>query len=92
MHASPVHWFSAAGEMGDRTRQHPWHESPLGPVESWPASLRTTVATLLECKLPMYLAWGPELVQIYNDAYRPILGDKHPAALGASTPVCWSEI
>jgi signal transduction histidine kinase/CheY-like chemotaxis protein/PAS domain-containing protein len=47
---------------------------------------------LLECKLPMYLAWGPKLVQFYNDAYRPILGDKHPAALGASTPECWSEI
>ncbi|HEX4896034.1 MAG TPA: GAF domain-containing protein [Solimonas sp.] len=85
-------YFMGGGEMGERTRRHPWEQTPLGPVASWPGSLRSAVATMLECKLPMYLAWGPEFVQLYNDAYRPILGDKHPAALGASTPRTWSEI
>ncbi|MCD6078543.1 MAG: hypothetical protein K0R89_2481 [Ramlibacter sp.] len=92
MHTSFFQHFPATGEMGERTREYPWHETALGSVDSWPASLRSTVAMLLECKLPMYLAWGPQLVQFYNDAYRSILGDKHPAALGASTPDSWSEI
>jgi signal transduction histidine kinase/PAS domain-containing protein len=80
------------GHMGERIRDFPWHETPLGPPEAWPTSLKVAVSVLLQCQLPMYIAWGPQLVQIYNDAYRPILGDKHPAALGASTPHTWDEI
>ena len=59
--------------------------TPLGPVETWPQSLRTAVSILLESRFPMYIAWGPEFVQFYNDGYRPILGStKHPAAMGQS--------
>jgi signal transduction histidine kinase/CheY-like chemotaxis protein/PAS domain-containing protein len=80
------------GEMSCRVRAHPWDATPLGPLNTWPQSLVTAVSLLLECQLPMYLAWGPEFTQIYNDAYRSILGAKHPGALGASTPKTWQEI
>lgn len=61
-------------------------------MDQWPNSLRATISTLLECQLPMYLAWGPDLIQFYNDAYKPILGHKDEAALGNSAPVTWCEI
>lgn len=78
--------------MGRLMREHPWHLTPVGPPETWPASLRSLVAALLQCQLPMYIAWGPDYTQFYNDAYRAILGDKHPAALGNATQITWSEI
>ncbi len=60
-----------------------WSETALGPVENWPQSLRTSVNILLESKFPMYIAWGSDYIQFYNDGYRPILGSsKHPQALG----------
>jgi signal transduction histidine kinase/ActR/RegA family two-component response regulator len=80
------------GDMAARVRAHPWESSPLGPMEAWPQSLTTAVSMLLECQLPMYLAWGDEFTQIYNDAYCPILGNKHLGALGGSARDTWSEI
>ena len=77
--------------MGRLIREFDWERTALGPPQRWPASLRHAVSTLLACRLPMYVAWGPQLLQFYNDAYRPILGDKHPA-LGASTRETWREI
>lgn len=88
-HAFP---FASDSEMGRLMRVHDWTKTAVGAPETWPRSLRHAVATLLDCKLPMYLAWGPQLVQFYNDAYRPILGEKHPAALGASSWTTWDEI
>ncbi len=78
--------------MGSLMRAHPWKDTSVGPPESWPASLRTLVAALLQCQLPMYVSWGEDLTQFYNDAYRPILGNKHPAALGRPTTETWTEI
>ena len=69
-----------------------WSGSPLGAIDSWPAPLKTAVRILLDCQLPMYLAWGPRHIQFYNDAYLPILGDKQALALGNSAPETWSEI
>jgi PAS domain S-box-containing protein len=71
---------------------HDWNRTSLGPMNAWPVSLRVLVKTLLDCRLPMYMAWGPEHIQFYNDAYRPILGAKHPHALGQSANKTWSEI
>jgi PAS domain S-box-containing protein len=84
--------FVGGGEMGERMRAYDWARSPLGPVARWPRALKVAVSTLLECQLPMFVAWGDRFIQFYNDAYRPILGNKHPSALGASTPECWNEI
>ena len=70
--------------MGARVRAFDWSQTPVGPIESWPQSLRGTIKTLLASRYPMILLWGPELIQIYNDAYLLLLGDKHPHALGRS--------
>ena len=79
--------------MATLTRAHDWAATPIGPVERWSASLRTTVSTLLASRHAMFLWWGPELIQFYNDAYRPSLGaDRHPSALGARGRDCWAEI
>lgn len=84
--------FSGGGEMGALMRTIDWGKTPVGPVESWPGSLKTAIRILLECRLPMYIAWGKEFTQFYNDAYRPILGNKHPAAMGISAQETWTEI
>lgn len=81
------------GEMGALMRSRDWSVTPVGPVGSWPQSLKTALGILLDSGFPMYVAWGPEFTQFYNDAYRPILGaTKHPAALGAGTPETFREI
>lgn len=89
---TPWPFLQGGGDMGALMRGHSWQHSPAGPPDSWPSSLRTLVAALLHCQLPMYIAWGEDLTQFYNDAYRPILGHKHPAALGISTRETWREI
>jgi len=78
--------------MGALVRGFDWSKTALGPIEAWPASLRTTVSTLLHSRQPMFLWWGAELIQFYNDAYRPSLGvGKHPGALGQRGRDCWRE-
>jgi signal transduction histidine kinase len=84
--------FPAAGEMGRLCRDKDWAASPLGPVEAWPESLRTAAGLVLRQGIAMNLCWGPELLQIYNDSYRVIMGDKHPAGLGRSVLWSWAEI
>ncbi len=69
-----------------------WSTTPLGPMESWPLELRAMVDVALASRFPMVFWWGPSLIQIYNDAYLPIIGGKHPAALGQTAQACWSEI
>ena len=79
--------------MHDLVRKFDWSTTPLGAAETWPESLRTTVRILLTSRFPMWMAWGPELTFLYNDAYaRVTLGRKHPWALGKPAPEVWSEI
>ena len=73
-------------------QRHPWETTAVGPVASWPFSLKLAVRTLLDCRLPMYLAWGEGNTQFFNDAYIPVLGDKFATALGNDTRVTWAEI
>ncbi len=81
------------GEMADLTRAFDWSQTSTGPVEQWPEVLLNTVNTLLNSRHPMFLWWGKDLVQFYNDAYRPSLGHgKHPRALGQKGEECWPEI
>jgi signal transduction histidine kinase/CheY-like chemotaxis protein len=80
------------GDMAAQVRDFPWQQTPLGPLENWPAALVSTVATMLECRLPMYLAWGDAFIQLFNDAYRPILGAKAGPALGGRASDTWAEI
>ncbi|MFL5353222.1 ATP-binding protein [Archangium sp.] len=74
--------FAGGGEMGALLRSLDWSRTPLGPVEDWPASLRTAVSIMLGSPYPIALYWGPEYVLLYNDTFRPILGGKHPASVG----------
>ncbi|MDQ2670189.1 MAG: PAS domain-containing protein [Gemmatimonadota bacterium] len=92
MRSAPA-FFAGHGEMAARTLAHDWASTPVGPPETWSASLRTTVSTLLASRHAMFLWWGPELIQFYNDGYRPSMGpDRHPSALGARGRECWAEI
>jgi CheY-like chemotaxis protein len=85
--------LAGGGEMGALMRRIDWSETPLGPPYTWPQSLRTALSILLSQKHPIFLWWGRELVQFYNDAYRPILGaTKHPRAMGQRGRECWTEI
>ena len=86
-------FIPGGGEMGQLIRKTDWSKTPLGGFDNWPNSLKVIVSAALENKIGMYIAWGPEFTQIYNDAYRPILGNsKHPHALGLSTHLTFKEI
>jgi PAS domain S-box-containing protein len=84
-------WLDGS-EMGSRIRGFDWSKTPLGPVESWSPALRMMTRFLLANRFPLLLWWGPSYIQIYNDAYRPIPGAKHPGALGQPASECWSEV
>ena len=85
--------LAGGGEMGARTREFDWSSTRLGPVERWPRSLLTTVQIMLGSRFPMFLWWGPELIQFYNDAYSAGLGaERHPGALGARGRECWADV
>jgi hypothetical protein len=68
--------------MAALIRAKDWSKTLLGSADSWPPSLTLVVNTMLASGFPMAVRWGPDFVMIYNDGYRPILGDKHPRALG----------
>ena len=81
------------GEMADLTRAYDWNTTAVGPIGQWPEALLTTVNTILCSRHPMFLWWGDEHIQFYNDAYRlSIREDKHPSALGQRGKECWPEI
>jgi signal transduction histidine kinase len=84
--------LAGGGDAGALARTIDWSQTLLGPVEGWSQALRSTVALLLHNHSPLLLWWGPEFVQIYNDAYRPVLGDKHPHAMGQRFRDCWHEV
>jgi PAS domain S-box-containing protein len=90
--------FAGPGEMAARCRALDWSSTPLGPVEQWSQSLRTMSAAVLASRNPMLLFWGPDLVQIYNDAFRPSLGvstgpaARHPRALGMRAAEFWTDV
>lgn len=86
---STEQFLSGGGEMGKLIRSMDWSKTALGPVESWPQSLRTSVSLCLSSTFPILIAWGPETIQIYNDSYRPICGAKHPQSMGENFRICW---
>nr|WP_293181829.1 ATP-binding protein [Nannocystis sp.] len=77
--------------MGALIRSIDWSTTALGPIDSWPAGLRTTVSLTLESTFPISIVWGPGHVQIYNDGYRPICSAKHPASMGQDFRECWAS-
>jgi PAS domain S-box-containing protein len=86
-------FLAGGGEMGALTRAYDWSANPLGTPETWPQSLRTALRILLNTNHPMFIWWGPKLIQFYNDAYRQTMGpERHPSALGQGGRECWAEI
>ncbi|MBD2597522.1 response regulator [Nostoc spongiaeforme FACHB-130] len=79
--------------MGSLMRSLDWSQTLLGSASTWAQSLKTAVSIILNSHYPMFIWWGREYANLYNDAYRPILGaSKHPQFLGQSAKVCWAEI
>ncbi|HUI14062.1 MAG TPA: ATP-binding protein [Xanthobacteraceae bacterium] len=85
-------FLAGGGEMGAMMRAMDWSRTAIGPVALWPQSLRTAVGIMLSSRYAMFVWWGRELTNLYNDAYRPFLGTKHPRSLGQSARDVWAEI
>lgn len=84
--------FASGGEVGALVRSIDWAQTPLGPVSGWSPALRTVVGLLLRNRSPMVLCWGPQFAQVYNEAYRPILGSRHPRSMGQPAAESWPEM
>lgn len=93
MTSHPPH-FDTPGvpEMATRFQTTDWSNTPLGPQEGWPQSLKIIVSVMFASGFPMCVRWGPQLMMIYNDGYRSILGDRHPRAFGVPFHEAWPEV
>lgn len=78
--------------MGARMRALDWSGTPIGPPSGWPQALQTTLRLMLGSRYPMFVWWGRELTNFYNDAYIPVLGQRHPSALGRPAAEIWRDI
>lgn len=85
-------FMAEGGRMGERIRGRDWSETPFGPPSGWPQSLRSTLSTCLRSSIPTAIYWGEELRLLYNDAWAPIPGPRHPQALGAPAREVWPDI
>ena len=83
-------WLHGNG-MGRMIFAYDWSESELGPIHAWPAHLKMAVDLILSLPSAAILLWGPNFIQIYNDAYRDLMGRKHPNGLGQGVAACWPE-
>jgi signal transduction histidine kinase len=85
-------FLEGGGELGALMRAYDWTKTPLGPPKHWPRSLKTAVRIMLTSRQPFWLGWGPELIYLYNDPYKSIIGGRHPSALGKPFREVWPEI
>ena len=85
-------WPASAGKVADLIRSMDWEKTPLGPCRSWPQSLKTVLELMLPAKVEMVLFWGPDQRAFYNDAYAPLIGARHPQALGQPGRICWRKL
>jgi signal transduction histidine kinase/CheY-like chemotaxis protein/PAS domain-containing protein len=85
--------IKSTGPTSELLRSIDWTTHPLGPIDSWPETLKTALRILFHSQHPMFIWWGPQLFQFYNDAYLPSFGiGKHPRAMGQKGAECWPEI
>ena len=87
-----LQFLAGGGELGARMRAFDWAKTSLGPAECWPRSLKTTVRIMLTSRQPIWIGWGKDLIYLYNDPYKSIIGGKHPWALGRPTSEVWREV
>src|SRR3954451_8962518 len=84
-------WLVGNGEIVELIRAKDWSQTALGPIESWPESLQTTVSLSLASSFPINVIWGPGAVQIWNEAYSKVCGDKHPREFASDYRECWAS-
>lgn len=93
MNSEQYGFLAGGGEMGAIIRAFDWASTPIGEPKTWPQTLKTCLRLLLSTGHPMFIWWGPELIQFYNDAYRRSIGpERHPSAIGQRGRECWEEI
>ncbi|WKL57670.1 response regulator [Asticcacaulis sp. ZE23SCel15] len=85
-------FLKGEAELARLMRAHDWDKTPVGPPELWPRSLKTAIRIMLTSRQPIWVGWGAELTYFYNDAYKSIIGGKHPWALGKPVSEVWREI
>lgn len=84
--------LAGGGEMGQLMRSHDWSTTAVGEVETWSQSLKTAIRIILGSRYPMFVWWGQSMTKFYNDAYIPVLGQRHPQALGQPASQVWAKI
>ena len=89
---SKASFLEGGGKMGELIRAFDWEKTSLGSPENWPQSLKTCVRIMLTSRQPIWIGWGKDLIKLYNDPYKAIVGGKHPWALGQPASVVWKDI
>ena len=87
--SNPESLIRSKNRMAELIRAHDWSSTPLGPIEDWSEALLLSVNLMLSCAFPSLVFWGKELVQLYNDAFIPLLAERHPSGLGQTAEECW---
>ena len=88
---NPQGLIRSKNPMAELIRAHNWSSTPLGPIEDWSEALLLSINLMLSCGFPSLVFWGKELVQLYNDAFIPLLAERHPSGLGQRAQECWSD-
>jgi hypothetical protein len=83
--SDPIELFAGEGDMMAAFRRHDWSATPLGAEAFWSPALRSSVLHILWSAFPNLLLWGPDLMQLYNEAYLDLMGDQRLAGLGVPT-------
>jgi PAS domain S-box-containing protein len=89
--SKPEDLIRSRGRMAELIRVHDWSSTPLGPIDDWSEALLLSANLMLTCAFPSLVFWGKELVQLYNDAFIPLLAERHPSGLGQTAQECWGE-
>jgi PAS domain S-box-containing protein len=87
--SNPESLICSTGRMAELIQAHDWTATPLGPIEDWSEGLLISANLMLSCAFPSLVFWGEELVQLYNDAFIPLLAERHPSGLGQTAQECW---
>jgi PAS domain S-box-containing protein len=87
--SNPVGLIHGSSRMAEVIRSHDWRLTPLGPIEDWSEALLLSANLMLSCAFPSLVFWGKGLVQLYNDAFIPLLAERHPSGLGQTAQECW---
>lgn len=85
-------FLTGGGQLGEIIAAFDWSATPLGPIETWPTSLKTTVALILRSPVPIVTLWGEQGTMIYNDAYSVFAANRHPKLLGSAVREGWPEV